>query len=207
MVLAAYGQGTIGVTDLSLFLGEVHEDEVVGLGTVSSIGPVGLIGEATLTFPSDCDKVTSDPFVRATVGASGRPTEKLYLVAEVYHQSLGAESPDDYLDMAASDRFSRGELMFMGRSYGGLMASYELRPRVGLSVFGLVNLGDGSALVAPGLSFSVAEDVDLVAGGFLGLGERPADVDLAQIFAGDMGLKSEFGLLPHTAYLQMKSWF
>jgi len=214
LVVAGYGQGTIGVWDLGVFLGMVHADAVGGLATVGSIGVIGLRGEVTVTLP-DADE--EDPFVRAAVGADWMPTTKTTVSGELYLQTLGAASPDDYLLTATSDRYQRGELWAMGRYYLGLSCSQELHPLVHGSIAVIANLADPSALVLPSVSWSVADNAAVAAGAFFGVGERPGDITMEELLAegalteeamlAAIPVNSEFGLVPHTAYVQVKTYF
>ena len=206
LAAAVYGKTTLGVTDLSLFLGQIHGDSVVGLGVASSIGPVGVHAEGALTMPyegvlTEADDTYEDPFVRAVLGGFFQPAEKLSLSGEVYLQTLGAEDSADYLTQLTGDRYLRGELWAAGRAYGGLSAGYQITPLIGSSVAIITNLTDPSALLSPGVSWSVSDNADVLLGAYVGLGERP-DIDLLSFAAN-----SEFGLYPAAGYLQMRSYF
>lgn len=217
LVFAGTGQATVGVTDLLGFAGLVRAEPVFGLGTASSIGPVGVHAEAALTLPEG-----EDPFVRAVAGADGRPTTTTTLSGEVYLQSFGATDPEDYLAAAESERFARGEIWQMGQLYAALAVAQEITPLVWANASVVANLRDPSALVALGGSWSVADDADVVFGGYLGVGEAPERVEL------DIGLdpvsgsptvlgptdaelaasvRSEFGLYPAMGYLQLRAYF
>jgi hypothetical protein len=215
MIFLTEGQLTLNLTDLHLMAGEVHGEHVLGLGVASSAGPVGLHGDITLTLPED-----EDAFTRAVVGADWRPTEKTMLSAEAYLQTLGATDPDEYLVLASSDRFARGELQQLGRTYLGAMVQQELSALThgGLAVFS--NLEDHSALLSPSLSTSIGDNADLMAGAFIGLGARPEQVDPMDLvdpltfqplpedeLARRLGVQSEFGLVAPTFFVQMKSAF
>ncbi len=213
MVFALYAQHTIGVTDLGLFAGAIRGDAVGGLSAVSALGPVGVYGDLAVTMPGsikgdDEDEVEEeDPFVRVALGFDHRLTGTTSVGLELYHQSLGAASPDEYLDFASSERFGRGELWTMGRTYAGLSVLQEITPLTMLSVAALTNLEDGSALLLPSLALSIAENADAVLGGFLGVGARPEEIDLLDLVDGNYGIQSEFGLYPHMAFIQMRSYF
>ena len=217
-VLAAAGRTTVGVTDLLAFAGLVHAEPVFGLGSASSIGPVGVHGEATLTLPEGDE----DPFVRAVAGADWRPTGTTTLMAEGYVQTFGATDPDGYLEVAESERFTRGEIWQMGRSYAALTVMQEVTPLVYANVGGVVNVEDPSALAITGVSWSVADNATLTGGGYFGLGPRPDVVELdltidPATFTPTLGLptdeelaasvNSEFGLYPAFAYLALSTYF
>lgn len=196
LVLASSGQLTVGVTDVLGFLGYVRAEPVLGLGAVSSVGPVGVHGEGTLTLPQD-----DDPFVRAVVGADGRPGPKTTLMGELYVQTLGAGDPEGYLSVLSSERATRGELWLAGRYYAAVAVAQELTPLVSVNGSVIANLGDPSALLAVGGSCSLADEADLVFGGYWGLGEAPSTG------MGAITANSEFGMYPIMGYITMRAYF
>ncbi len=215
MIYLTEGQFTVGVTDLHGMLGEVHGEHMMGLGVASSVGAVGLHSDATLTLPED-----EDAFVRAVVGMDWRPTKKTTLSVEAYLQTLGATEPEEYLVLALDDRFSRGEIQQLGRTYLGAAIQHELGPLTQASLTGFANLEDKSALLSPSLACSVADNAELLVGAFLGLGARPEEVDLMDLVdpvsfqplpkeeaARRLGVQTEFGMVAPTFFVQMKSAF
>ncbi len=223
MVFAMHGAYTVGITDLGLFAAYNRAEPVFGLNVASSIGPVGLHGEGTVTLPPE--DLDEDPFVRAAFGANWMPLEDLSLMGEVYVQTMGGADASEYLAVYSSERFARGELWAAGRYYGALTVGYQLTPLIGTSVFGVVNLTDPSAMVGPSLSWSVADNADLSLGAFFGAGERPHDVELTMddvasvtteeeyeqvledILLERTDVGSEFGMIPSVAFAQMKVYF
>jgi hypothetical protein len=213
LVLAATGQATVGITDLSVFVGDVHAEPVFGLGVVSGIGPVGVHADATLTVPED-----EDVFVRAVAGADGRPTETTTITGEFYIQSFGATDPADYLDAVDSPRFTRGELWQMGQLYGAVAVVQEITPLIHVNASAITNLRDPSALLTLGGAWSVADNADVVFGGYLGVGEGTdiVELDLDPLTGGVVpptdaaladSVNSEFGLYPGMVYVQVRAYF
>jgi hypothetical protein len=205
------------VTDLQAMLGLVRGDGVVGLGTVSSVGPLGVHAEATLTVPGS--EATEDgPFVRAVVGGEGRPSGTSFVAVEGYYQSFGATSPERYLAQAASPRFQRGEVWLLGQVYGAVSVSQEITPLVSGAAAVIANLLDPSALIAPSLSWSVADEATASIGGYVAVGQRPDEVPLgldpttlsvtpptqAQLARSVNG---EFGIYPHALFVSMRAYF
>lgn len=218
-MLAASAQATVGVTDVVVLFGGIRGDLVGGLGFVSSVGPVGLHGDATVTHPADDPRPAADPdpFFRVVVGADGRPTSTTTISGEVYVQTLGASDPSGYLPFARSDRFARGELRTMGHEYAALSVA-QLTPLGSAGVSTIANLRDPSALIAPNLSISAADDVAVAFGGYVSVGARPDEVPLVldpatlQVLPPstrqlDRSANSEFGLYTATVFLSMKAWF
>ena len=220
--LVLTGTTTLGLWDVGLFLASIREDRVVGIHGVGAVGPVSLRAEGTLTLPpeGEGDAPGEDPFARGLVGAD------LYLAgpgvsfsAELYYQSLGADTSLGYLPFYLSDRYRRGELWTAGHAYAAGSCAWEVTPLVTASLFTVANLGDPSALLGPGLSWSVAEGATLEAGGYVGVGARPDDLDPSTLvdeagiplspeaLAGVVDLGSELGIVPATAFVALKAYF
>ncbi len=219
LVIAGHGSVTLGTYDVGLFVGSIHRETVFGVDFVGNLGPVGFRGEATLTLRRDHFERKKRPFVRAVLSADAALPENVHVTGEVYYQSFGAADPEDYLALTATDRFERGEVWAMGRWYAALSVSFELTPLVTGSAFAMANLGDGSFLLGPSLSWSIAGNADLVFGGNVGLGKRPDEMELEDFFHTDftplseaeildaIPVRSEFGLMPAMVYAQMRAYF
>lgn len=217
MAYALYAQHTFWRNDVGLLLGEIRGDEVLGLTVASYAGPVGLHSDVTYTLPAEDDE---DPFLRAVVGALWMPRGGTTLSGEVYHQTLGVSEPADYLTQLSGERYTRGELWLAGRTYASVSLGQEITPLIQSSLAVIANVAEPSALVAPGITVSVSDEVQLAVGGFAGVGERPdegsiedlLDPKTGALLEGDalneaMGLNSEFGFYPASAYVQLKAYF
>ena len=216
MAYALYAQHTFWRNDVGLLLGELRGDEVLGLTVASYAGPVGLHGDVTYTLPADDE----EPFLRAVVGGLWMPRGGTTLSAEVYHQTLGVTEPADYLTQLSTARYTRGELWLAGRTYGAVTLGQEITPLIQGSLAVIANVAEPSALVAPGITVSVSDEVQLAVGGFAGVGERPDEGSLEDLLDPRtgallegaelneaMGLNSEFGFYPASAYVQLKAYF
>jgi hypothetical protein len=214
---ALQAAGTLGVWDLGLMGAVVHEDLVAGAFTHGSVGPVGLHAEGAVTRPPAGSGQA--PFVRAALGADARPHGNLSVSGELYVQSLGAATAAGYLPTALDPRFARGELWLLGRWYAAGAAAWQAAPTVNVALAAVVNLHDPSALLGPTLAWSVADDAELVAGAWAGLGAGPGRVQAADLAfnpfdpAGlremlrGLPVRSEMGLLPTTGFLQLRAFF
>lgn len=215
----AYGQATVGVSDLGLLVGLVHGDFVAGATVLTSVGPVGLHGDVALTLPElyqDEDE-REELFVRAVVGALWRPTETTTLTGELYLQTLGSTDPKELFTTLQGDRFARGELWLAGVGYASVSVAQEIVPTVNGAVSVIGHLTDPSALLVGSLSWNAAQNHDVALGLFYGLGERPDDLDtgdlaptpldLAAFLDDGAGVNSEFGTYPASLFLQWKTYF
>lgn len=214
-ILAARLATSLNNIAVGLLAAQVYSDWVIGLDATGDIIGISLRSEITATLPKQ-----GQPFTRAVLGADTTIGD-FSLMGEVYLQTLGASQAKDYLTVASSERFSRGELWAMGQYYAALSLSYALAPILNLSTFALINLGDPSALLSPSLAWSISDEADLIVGGYFGLGERPelkdpwiptpvtgpnynpASLDPSSLIQ----LNSEFGLLPSTLFVELKAYF
>ena len=80
-----------------------------------------------------------------------------------------------------------------------MQASYQVHALVGLDAMALVNLADGSTLLAPGLSWSATGSTTVRMGIYSGLGEAGLE---------PLGtLASEYGSVPALAYMAVSRFF
>ncbi|MGC6494531.1 MAG: hypothetical protein ACON5B_16975 [Myxococcota bacterium] len=216
-VIAGYGQGTVGVTDIGGFAGLVHQDLVLGATTTTSVGPVGLSADAAVTVP--LGDTEEEPFFRGTVGVLGQASPTTMVTGEVYVQTLGTTDSSDLFNVLSSDRYVRGELWLTGVAYAGVSVQQEIVPTLNASLATMMNLTDPSAFVTPGLVWSVDNNAEVVAGCFIGVGKRPSATTTQDLIdsgenllttegqARALGVQSEFGSYPTSAYVQLKAYF
>lgn len=161
----------------------------------------GAVGATALRAEAEIRKAPSGgTTVRASVGADQRFSvagRDLYAVVEVQYDGFGATRAQGLTAVATSLPYARGEMQVLGRWEAATQVSYQLHPLVSVDAMGLVNLDDGSALLAPGITVSVTGSVSARLGAFAGVGRR--GLSLA-------GLASEYGEVPKLGYLSL-SWF
>ncbi|HSG07632.1 MAG TPA: hypothetical protein VLA36_04730 [Longimicrobiales bacterium] len=192
----ARGQLSRGGWALGGWAGLLHDEGAAALFATGAAGSTAVRGE--MAFREDPD---GGPLVRATLGADRNflvDGRDLFAVVEVQYDGYGAATPSDLLRVAGSRPYARGEMQTLGRWTGAAQASFQVHPLVGLDGLVLADLGDGSALVGPGVSWSASSSASLRLGCFLSVGEGGFD-------AAD-GLRSAYGSTPTVAYLSL-SWF
>jgi hypothetical protein len=194
----ARGRRSFSGWDVSGWVGAVHDEPGAALGLSGAVGDWAIRGEASVRR----DRAGEGGVVRASAGADrlfallGRD---LYLLAEYQHDGWGAASEDSLLAVIQSDPFRRGEMQVLGMDTGLAQASYQLHPLMGIDGLLLVNLRDGSGLLAPGGTWSVASDWSVRGGIYLGWGDAtstPTDP-----------ISSEYGSSPATGYLSITGFF
>ncbi len=110
----------------------------------------------------------------------------LYLAAEYFFNGAGDRNKEKYQQTIAT-----GDWQQLGKDYFGLVLSYELTPLVQINGTTILNINDGSFSLAPALSWSLRQNMDLLFGTSLFCGEK----------------YSEFGELPGLFYVSLSNYF
>lgn len=212
--LVARGRSTISHWDVSLQGGKVYGGWQVGGGFSGEAGPLGLRGEATYFFADggerfrlpDPDSTTG--FREAAlvadhgtfvIGVDHRFESSLYLGAEYFFNGAGDE--DD--PAVALARAALGETTNIGEHYLGVVASYEIGPLLSGRLSWIHSFSDGSDLVSPVFTWSVADEAECVFGAVLGRGARPK----RDTVTGRLEPGSEFGSSPGRYFSEVIFYF
>ena len=122
---------------------------------------------------------------------------------EVEYLLNGGADADNLLQNAS--QVASGNLLQMSRHVLGVMAAYEFLPILRGSLVGLWSVSDFSGLIQAGVAYSLADEMELLVGMMLALGERAALTGTNTLAA--LAIDSEFGTYPHMAYLEFKGYF
>ncbi|MBN1608896.1 MAG: hypothetical protein JW940_19875 [Polyangiaceae bacterium] len=186
--------------DLALQAGKIYGGTQFGGGVAGQIGPIDVRGEATYvrTLHERADRVPLPNHWVAVAGLGLTFDSSLTLDAEYLYNGAG----DDDSLTAALARVSAGRSLQMSEHVAGALVSYDLLPILTGSAATLVSLSDGSFVVQPGLTYSVSDESDLLAGALVAFGKRPRSG------AGLVPeLRSEFGTYPNVGYAQYRCYF
>ncbi len=194
-------RSSLGRHDLALSLARFQYAEqgnwMLGLEMSSSVGPLGVRGEASVNVLEN----TRDWDLEGVLGADYRFPFGLQLSSEFFYNGYGVSEAEDYAELLADpekgERIARGETFSVGRTYLGLMADQAVHPLVHLTLSALCNLGDPSLLVIGGMRWWVVQDARVTAGAMIPVGEKPDGTVL----------RSEFGSVPLAGYLVLKVAF
>jgi hypothetical protein len=189
--------------------GKLAERWMAGGSFQGDIGRFSLRGEGHVGIPDlDGDGRSGDDLDNKIHGRlSAGPSlmfawKDLTLGVEYGYFSDGASEPADYLTRAG--RFYPDDLLYLGEHYLGVLAGLTIIPVLRGSVLTMISATDGSGLAGLSLSYSVADEADLIAGAYVpwGAGLRTGD---GPIPIPELG--SEFGLSPVSAFLEMRVFF
>ena len=181
--------------ELSGWGGSLYGDATAAFGAAGGLGSWAVRSEGTLR------QIDGAVVFRGAVGLDrllqmgGRD---LSVGIEYQRDNLAAANPSEYLRVVLSEPFRRGEFQVLGRDETVVFATYQLHPLVGLSGLWLWNLNDRSALLAPSLSYSAADEVSVSGGVYVGIG--------ASTVTPERPLASEYGLSGTTGFTSI-SWF
>lgn len=181
--------------ELSAWGGALHDEGAAALGVTGTAAGSAIRGEAEVRRDTAGRAV-----VRAALGVDRRFSllgRDLYAVVEYQHDPLAASRPSELAAAAISPAATRQELQVLGQDEVAAQGSYQVQPLISAELLALWNLRDGSALVSPALSISLTNEMNLRVGAFLptGAGTSPT------------GPRSEYGLLPISAYLALSTFF
>ncbi len=191
-------KGYVLETDIAFMLMRYGQNMMLGIDMSRAIGEASAWVEATYTEPAHEIYYTRDSsYTRLSIGADSAFTPKVYGYIEYHHNGPGTEEPGEYALNALNAAYIEGSVYLLGRNYLSPGLIVEVTPLLRMEAAALINIDDGSALVAPSLTYSVSDNATASAGAYIGTGDRPE--------AGV--LRSEFGSYPDAYYLSLKYYF
>ncbi|MGD8319528.1 MAG: hypothetical protein PVJ02_03720, partial [Gemmatimonadota bacterium] len=197
LTAVARAQMSRGGWAFGAWAGVVHDQGAATVFATGAAGATALRGSLSLRRDS-----VGDAVLRTAVGGDRRFTvadRDLFGVVELQYDGFGAASTEELLAAARSGPFGRGEMQTLGRWSAATQWSYQAHPLVSLDALALVNLEDGSALLAPGLSWLATASASLRLGLFYGAG--------GDGLSSDGGLQSEYGAVPTVGYAALSVFF
>jgi len=194
--------------DLAVQGGKVYGGWQAGGGVAGEAGPVEVRGEVAylkaladgdrVPLPSPDDVRLLDDQLEAVAGAGRRLTPKLSVEAEYLYNGAGLPGR-----MAATAfRVASGDALCISRHMLGATATWEVHPLLNLRLSALVSSSDGSGTIQPGLTVSISDESDFIAGAQVVYGRKPAVTSAGPSVPG-----SEFGGYPHLIYGEFKVYF
>jgi hypothetical protein len=175
--------------------GKLRGGYQAGAAFVGEAFTIEVRGEAGYFWAMDGEPI--DNHLTTVIGVGRRFESTLYLQAEHLYNGGSAETLVESVGLVG-----QGWMQQASRNVTGVMASYEILPILFGSVAYLIEWDAHSMAIQPGLSYSAADEVDLIAGALFAVGDRPVfSLDPAET------LTSEFGTYPNFFYLEAKLYF
>ncbi|MCF8104519.1 MAG: hypothetical protein K9K64_03460 [Desulfohalobiaceae bacterium] len=162
--------------EFDILVADHFQDLVFGFGARGSLESAAWRLDATWTDPEQSSGYLS---LVANIDRSWVWMEKnFYGFLEAYYHGLGVEEPETVLaEPELIARIERGELFVLSRAYLALGMEVELHPLLMAGTNLILNIGDGSGLLQPKLTWDPTADLEVIVG--------------ANLYFGDSG--SEFG--------------
>ena len=193
--------------DFALQGGKVYGGYHVGASTSGevSIDEFGIEARAEAAyFAADNDGLPSNAIVLPSaftgVAGLGHLFEPDVLVsAEYLYNGMARRGLGDAFDL-----LGRGIVTNASEHVAGVLVTYQLTALVTTSAATMISLSDSSVLLQPGVVYSAADDVELLAGALVAFGDRPVfDPGSSRL----LRFESEFGTYPHVFYTELKAYF
>ena len=202
--VAARARGYAGSIDVEVMAGRRGRDLFGGATTSAAVGDAAIHGEvAMFATPSTAPGTGRDAVWKAVAGGSYRfPVGSGVLTYAEYHYSgFGASEPAQILSMLATpafqDRYLRGDTQILSRHAIAVTGSYEQSADLIWSAQWVLNPADRSGVAVPGFTFTLQDDILLDANAYIPYGRPPAGAQL----------RSEYGVAPVAAFLQLRLYF
>lgn len=192
--------------DFAVQGGKVYGGFHAGLAAAGELGPVEVRAEAAYFWPLPDlrpDNAADIPEGLTAVIGVGRMMalfdRTLTLQAEyLFNSAAGSTTLRESFDLV-----SKGLMLQASEHLLGAVVTYEITSLIRGSFATVFSMSDQpSVILQPGLGYSAADEVDLLAGAMIALGDRPT-LD----HATGLSFRSEYGTYPHFFYFEVKVYF
>jgi hypothetical protein len=137
--------------DISIIGGEFREDLVVGSDFAGYIKGAGFRGEFSYTW-----KEGEGNFFRGILNGDYNLPHGIYVILELYFNGEGTTNKNEY----DNESILSGESLSLAKHYLAGYMSTNITPLLGIGLYSIVNLDDGSSLIGPSMNYSIIENLD-----------------------------------------------
>lgn len=155
-------------TDVTAMVMYFRENYLAGLSMARSIGDAGSWLEAAYVFSGED---SSEDYTRLSAGMDYSFTDKIYSYVEYHYNSAGDSDPHQYLRHLGETAYIDGAVYLLAQHYLAPGFNWQLTPLLTFNGQALINLNDGSFLVSPVFSYSLADEATMEVGAFIGIGK------------------------------------
>ena len=193
-----------GTTEFDIMGARHFEDFVVGLGSAGYLGNAAWRADATWTFLHDGHRRDGYLSFVTNMDYSWIWRQKnFYGFIEFYFNGLGEDDPAEALtNPDVAERFARGELFTLGRTFLSGTVQAELHPLFNVYVTVINNLNDPSGIFQPRATWGMAEDFDLTFGANVAFGGEGTEFGGFKIPGTDLLTDS-----PNSAFVWLTYYF
>lgn len=194
---------SIGELTASFLLARDHGDWTAGLGLSGSVG--GAVWNAEIVPTREPDGTIKTSGLANISGATTLFERNALWFAEYFHNGFGAANgtaldalPDDLID-----RMARGQLFNTSFDYAAAGVTLEWTPLLSFTPTAIVNLNDGSFLLAAQAARSLNDNLDLHAGVQVPVGPPLTEFGGLPV----SGAVAPYSAPPATAYVELRQYF
>ncbi len=191
-------------TDFSVLMLVFRRNFLVGVDIARAIGGAGFWVETAYVLSQALDDYAQregNDYFRGSVGVDYSFGGKTYGFLEYHFSGAGTSIPADYLANLDSPAYTDGAVYLMGRHYLMPGVVYQATPLISFSGQGIFNLLDSSVVIHPWIEYSIAQDIYVSAGAYIGIGASPEELSTSPEF------QSEFGGYPDVYFSSFRIYF
>jgi hypothetical protein len=176
----------------ALLAGVVRESNIIGGSLQGELFQwLGVRAEGHIADP---DESRQDSYSELSVGLEHRWNNSLEIRVEQFYHGKGSASISDYVTRYTA---RQGESSYLGRNYTALGFGYEFTPLLRGNMLAIANLNDHSYLLSFNAIYSLSDEAELAVNLGVPIGDEPEGAEI----------KSEFGLSPYTANIEVRIYF
>ncbi len=196
-------------TDISGLLLAFRRHLLIGLDLARALGGAGLWAEAAWVIPDafrDHSPEKKKGYGRISLGLDYSPSSTTYGFIEYHFNSAGAGRPEDYFALFKTIPYQDGAVYLLSRHYLNFGTTVQLSPLLPFTGLVILNLTDGSVVLAPQLEYNIAENIYLAGGAYVGFGKKPETVPGPSDSSTRL-FHSEFGAYPDMIFVSFRFYF
>jgi len=176
----------------ALLTGVVRENTIIGGSLQGELFQwLGIRAEGHVANPDDPQQ---NSYSELSVGVEHRWENSLNIRLEQFYHGSGASSTSDYFTKYTA---AQGENSYLGRNYTALGIGYEFTPLLNAEMLSLANLTDHSYQLLFNAIYSLSDEAELAVNLGVPIGDEPEGTEI----------KSEFGLSPYRANIEIRIYF
>lgn len=187
-------------SDISLMMVGFRENLLAGLDIARSFGGAGSWLELAYVWTDALKRSgtkINQNYFRGSFGMDYSFSEESYAFFEYHFNGAGESNPQNYLKNFTKIAYLEGSVYLWSVHYLNPGLVYQITPLLTGTVQNLINLLDPSIYLALNLEYSIAQDIYMAAGAFIGFGKT----------INNFRYQSEFGGYPSTYFTSLRFYF
>jgi hypothetical protein len=211
------GKAQLFNSDVSVSLIKFYHNMMIGADISGSVGGAGFWIEGAYVLSSlfgnsfiNEKEVKLRNYFRLSAGFEYSFSDKLYGFTEYHLNSLGENTPANYLSITQSQEFKEGAMYLAGKHYLNIGITYTISPLIPLNGIIIYNIKDNSLILSPSIDYNIAQNIYIAMGGYFAIGKGASVLQNLLQNTQKTPLiipKSEFGFSPTILYSSFRIYF